>query len=113
MQKNKHDLKFFLNFLKNHWLFVLIFITAIILHILVFKELGYNLSWGTSTSKCGCKELSSAVLKSQEVSDANYVIFDNYYKILEYAENQEICNNKNKVKVYGTAFANIFPYLYF
>lgn len=78
-----------------------------------FKELGYNLSWGTSTSKCGCKELSSAVLKSQEVSNANYVIFDNYYKILEYTENQEICNNKNKVKVYGTAFANIFPYLYF
>lgn len=42
MQKNKHDLKFFLNFLKNHWLFVLIFITAIVLHILVFKELGYK-----------------------------------------------------------------------
>ena len=78
-----------------------------------FKELGYNLSWGTSTTKCGCKDLSSAAIQSQAVSDANYTILDNYYKVLEYAENQEICNNKNKVKVYGTAFANIFPYLYF
>ena len=47
------------------------------------------------------------------VSNTDIEILSFDYKILEYAENQEICNNKNKVKVYGTAFANIFPYLYF
>ena len=78
-----------------------------------FKELGYVLAWGINNTKCGCRDKSSSILQTQTTSDANYNILDNYYKVLEYAENQEICNNKNKVKVYGTAFANIFPYLYF
>ena len=78
-----------------------------------FEELGYTLAWGSYITKCGCKNLSSKSAQVQSVSDSNYNILHNYYKVLEYAENQEICNNKNKVKVYGGAFANIFPYLYF
>ena len=78
-----------------------------------FEELGYNLSWGEYVTKCGCKDLTSAALQNQAVSEENWKILHDYYKVLEYAENQDICNNKNKVKVYGTAFANIFPYLYF
>lgn len=79
-----------------------------------FKELGYTLSWDKITTKCGCKTNSSSLLdKINKVSADNYTILDNYYKVLEYAENKEICNNKNKIKVYGTAFANILPYMYF
>lgn len=40
MQKNKHNLKSFLNFLKKSLVIRFNIYTAIILHILVFKELG-------------------------------------------------------------------------
>ena len=32
---------------------------------------------------------------------------------LEYAENDEVCLNKNKIKVYGEAFGEILPYIYY
>ena len=79
-----------------------------------FKDLNYALYFNDSEySKCGCKNSSSLNSKIQSISDANYNILDNYYNILLYAEDCIINENKNKVKVYGENFADLFPYLYF
>lgn len=79
-----------------------------------FKDLNYALYFNDPEySKCGCKNSSSLNSKIQSISDANYNILDNYYNILLYAEDNIICENKNKVKVYGENFADLFPYLYF
>ena len=79
-----------------------------------FKELNYPLYWGSETSKCGCRQNNGSLnSKIQNISDSNYKILDNYYNILLYAEDCIINENKNKVKVYGENFADLFPYLYF
>ncbi len=79
-----------------------------------FKNLNYALYFNDPEySKCGCKNSSSLNSKIQNISDANYNILDNYYNILLYAEDCIINENKNKVKVYGENFADLFPYLYF
>lgn len=79
-----------------------------------FKDLNYALYFNDPEySKCGCKNNSSLNSKIQSISDANYNILDNYYNILLYAEDCIINENKNKVKVYGENFADLFPYLYF
>ena len=77
-----------------------------------FKDLGYSLVWNTESSHCGCKN-KTATNNISAQSDENYKIFDNYYKVLEYAENDEVCLNKNKIKVYGEAFGEILPYIYY
>lgn len=77
-----------------------------------FKNLGYTLAWNKDDSICGCKD-KSAINQYSSQSIANYKIFDNYYKVLEYAENEEVCLNKNKIKIYGEEFGNILPYIYF
>lgn len=74
-----------------------------------FKELGYILSW--SKYNCGCGNNISDKMLAE--SDANYRIFDNYYQVLEYNSDNVVCDNKNKIKVYGEAFAEILPYLVF
>ena len=77
-----------------------------------FKDLGYSLVWNTESSHCGCKN-KTATNNISAQSDENYKIFDNCYKVLEYAENDEVCLNKNKIKVYGEAFGEILPYIYY
>lgn len=78
-----------------------------------FKELDYTLYFGGNTSKCGCRDLKKANNNMLSDSEKNYSILDNYYNVLLYAEDNIICDNKNKVKVYGENFAELFPYLYF
>lgn len=78
-----------------------------------FKDLGYYLYFGNNTTKCGCKNLKTTNNQMLKDSDTNYNVFDNYYKVLQYAEDEVICDNKNKVKVYGENFGELLPYLYF
>lgn len=78
-----------------------------------FKELGYTLYFGNNNTKCGCRDLKNVNSNILSDSEANYNILDNYYNVLLYAEDGIICNNKNKVKVYGENFAELLPYLYF
>ena len=78
-----------------------------------FRELGYTLYFGGNTSKCGCKDLKKANNNMLSDSEKNYSILGNYYNILLYAEDNIICDNKNKVKVYGENFGELLPYLYF
>lgn len=79
-----------------------------------FKELGYTLYFGSNNiSKCGCRDLKKANNNMLSDSEKNYSILDNYYNVLLYAEDNIICDNKNKVKVYGENFAELLPYLYF
>lgn len=79
-----------------------------------FRELGYALYWGSGDDNCGCshRNLSnnSSILN---ISKENYVIFENYYKVLLYNENDEVCENKNKIKIYGESFGTILPYIYY
>lgn len=78
-----------------------------------FKELGYTLYFGGNSTKCGCRDLKKTNNNILSDSEKNYSILDNYYNILLYAEDNIICDNKNKVKVYGENFAELLPYLYF
>ena len=78
-----------------------------------FKELGYYLYWGKGNEKCGCTNRTSLSNDMIQQSNANYIIFDNYYKVLGYNEDDVVCDNKNKIKAYGEAFGNILPYIYF
>jgi len=78
-----------------------------------FKELGYTLYFGGNNTKCGCRDLKKANNNILSDSEKNYSILDNYYNVLLYAEDNIICDNKNKVKVYGENFAELLPYLYF
>ena len=78
-----------------------------------FKELGYYLYWGKNNEKCGCNSRKSLSNDMIQQSNANYIIFDNYYKVLQYNEDDVVCENKNKIKAYGEAFGEILPYIYY
>lgn len=78
-----------------------------------FKELNIPLSFTSVSTKCGCKDLSKANVSIQNESSKNYEIFDNYYHVLEWCEDETLCDNKNKMQVYGTNFGKLLPYLYF
>lgn len=78
-----------------------------------FKELGYTLYFDGSSTKCGCRDLNKINSNMLSDSEKNYSVFDNYYNVLLYAEDEVICDNKNKVKVYGENFGELLPYLYF
>ena len=72
-----------------------------------------TLSFTSISTKCGCKDLSKANISIQNESSKNYEIFDNYYHVLEWCEDETLCDNKNKMQVYGTNFGKLLPYLYF
>ena len=78
-----------------------------------FKDLGYYLYWGKNNEKCGCNNRKALTNDMIQQSNANYVIFDNYYKVLQYNEDDVVCDNKNKIKAYGEAFGEILPYIYY
>ena len=79
-----------------------------------FRELGYALYWGSGDDNCGCSHRNSSNNSSiLNISKENYVIFENYYKVLLYNENDEVCENKNKIKIYGESFGTILPYIYY
>lgn len=78
-----------------------------------FKDLNIPLSFTSTSTKCGCKDLSNTNSSIYNESESNYKILDNYYYILEWCENETLCNNKNKMKVYGNNFGKLLPYLYF
>ena len=78
-----------------------------------FKKLNYTLYFGSNATKCGCKNLNKVNSNILSESEKNYTVFDNYYDVLLLAENGEICDNKNKIKVYGENFAELLQYLYF
>lgn len=77
-----------------------------------FKGLNYDLSFGADSKQHSCK-CDGRNKHNDSLNDNNWRIIDNYYKVLEYVENDEIEENCNKIKVYGKEFAEILPYLIF
>lgn len=60
----------------------------------------------TSSGHCCCAELQT---KNNEA----YSAINNYIKVLKWVMNCEIEENANKIKLYGSQFAEIYPYLIF
>lgn len=60
----------------------------------------------TSSGHCCCAELET---KNNEA----YSAINNYIKVLKWVMNCEIEENANKIKLYGSQFAEIYPYLSF
>lgn len=77
-----------------------------------FKGLNYDLSFGADLKQHSCK-CDGRNKHNDSLNDNNWRIIDNYYKVLEYVENDEIEENCNKIRVYGAEFAEILPYLIF
>ena len=70
---------------------------------------GQNIySTSTKYNHCICGELDNSL-----VDTSTYNIILNYIKVLEWVKNCEHCENTNKIKIYGEAFGEIFPNLYF
>ena len=74
-----------------------------------FKELGYSLVFSKTTTNCQCPTLSS----SDAENECNYGILDNYIKVMEYVEADQIKENTNKIKIYGNAFGELLPKMQF
>ena len=77
-----------------------------------FKGLNYDLSFGGDSKGHSCK-CDGRNKHDDSLNTNNWRIIDNYYKVLEYVENDEIEENCNRIKVYGKEFAEILPYLIF
>jgi hypothetical protein len=74
-----------------------------------FNLMNYDLSFGKSTySKCNCDSLGN-----NQISSANRDIINNYYNVLLWIKNCKIEENTNKIKIYGTEFAELLPNLQF
>lgn len=85
-------------------------INALILLLEKVLELlknNYNLLPNKSNNHCLCAELED----STTISIQNIIL--NYIKVLNWVKNCEIEENSNKIKIYGEAFGEIFPNLYF
>lgn len=85
-------------------------INALILLLEKVLELlknNYNLLPNKSNKHCLCAELED----SSTISIQNTIL--NYIKVLNWVKNCEIEENSNKIKIYGEAFGEIFPNLYF
>lgn len=85
-------------------------INALILLLEKVLELlknNYNLLPNKSNKHCLCAELED----SSTISIQNIIL--NYIKVLNWVKNCEIEENSNKIKIYGEAFGEIFPNLYF
>ena len=84
-------------------------INALILLLEKVLELlknNYNLLPNKSNKHCLCAELEDSTISIQN-------IILNYIKVLNWVKNCEIEENSNKIKIYGEAFGEIFPNLYF
>lgn len=70
-------------------------------------EMDYPMNFNqTSSGHCCCAELQT---KNSEA----YSAINNYIKVLKWVMNCEIEENANKIKLYGSQFAEIYPFLIF
>lgn len=72
-----------------------------------FKTLGYDISFSSNSSHCGCSQLS------KDKGECNYNILDNYIRVLNWIKNCEIELNRNKIKIYGETFGELLPKMLF
>ena len=76
-----------------------------------FKNVGYDLSFSTNTSKfrnCNCETDNSSL-----ISDCNYKTIENFEKVLYIIKEDKIDENYNKIKLIGKDFATLLDKLYF
>lgn len=76
-----------------------------------FKNVGYDLSFSTNTSKfrnCNCETDNSSL-----ISDCNYKTIENFEKVLYIIKEDKINENYNKIKLIGKDFATLLDKLYF
>ena len=72
-----------------------------------FKTLGYDLSFDTNKTHCGCSKLST------DNRSCNYNILDNYIRVLNWIKESQIEEHTNQIKIYGEQFAELLPKLQF
>lgn len=76
-----------------------------------FKNVGYDLSFSTNTSKfrnCNCETDNSSI-----ISNCNYKTIENFEKVLYIIKEDKIDENYNKIKLLGKDFAILLDKLYF
>ena len=74
-----------------------------------FMALKNMLVFTKTTNKLNCNCPSVTV----DENDCNYGILENYLKLLGFVKDDAIEANKNKIKIFGTTFAEILPKLQF
>ena len=73
-----------------------------------FLNKNYSLSFN-NTIYCKCCQNSN--YDSEHYN--NVKIINSYINVLNYIKNDDICNNVNKIKIYGSEFGNLLPKLEF
>lgn len=82
-------------------------VDTLIKFIETFLDADYNLSGETTKGNCGCPTVDV------DKNACNKATIQNYLKVLEWVKNDEIDANANKIKVYGSQFGELLPYLIF
>lgn len=72
-----------------------------------FLQLNYSLDFSSQNNGLDCPSLKS------NIDECNKGIIKNYIKVLNFVKNDDIDCNKNKIKIYGEAFAELLPLLIF
>lgn len=65
-----------------------------------------NINNLNNNSLCGCSSLEYSSCKNSK-------ILENYKQILEYVKDNKIQENKNKIKIFGSEFGKLLPYIEF
>ena len=71
-----------------------------------FISLEYSLQFEKKMSKCNCEQIS-------DVNNCNKETILKYKEVLNWIKENKIEENTNKIKVYGEAFGELLPNLYF
>ena len=74
-----------------------------------FMKLGHTFSFLSNKYKkhCACPEIV------YDENDCNYNILANYLKVIQYAKDDVLVPNTNKIKIYGEQFGELLPKLQF
>lgn len=82
-------------------------IDLLILLLNSLLDMNLNMSFTKQQNHCACPTVNV------DESACNRAIIENYIHVLQWVKNNDIDANANKIKIYGTQFAELFPKLLF